>query len=186
MTSLNGNIFRVTGPVCGEFTGHKGQWRRALRFSLICALNKWLRKQSWDWWFETPLHTLWRHCNGYGPAVISAIGQNCFGVEFIRYIVICTCDTQIQMLTVMIINWPLTRYAKLRVAHAPGMPGTFSPDAEFKGKRGLAIPACITARASRTCRVACRDCLPAVAGKTFPAFPAHAPPQFYVFGKRPM
>ena len=22
---------------------------------------------------------------------------------------------------------PLTRYAKLRVAHAPGMPGTFSP-----------------------------------------------------------
>ena len=25
-----------------------------------------------------------------------------------------------------------------------------------------------------TCRDACRDCLPAVAGKTFPAFPAHA------------
>ena len=24
-------------------------------------------------------------------------------------------------------NGPLTRYAKLRVAHAPGMPGTFSP-----------------------------------------------------------
>ena len=22
MTSLNGNIFRVTGPLCGEFTGH--------------------------------------------------------------------------------------------------------------------------------------------------------------------
>ena len=60
---------------------------------------------------------------------------------------------------------PLTRYVKLRVAHAPGMPGTFSPDAEFKGKRELAIPACITARAWRTCRDACRDCLPAVAGK---------------------
>ena len=25
------------------------------------------------------------------------------------------------------INWPLARYVKLRVAHAPGMPGTFSP-----------------------------------------------------------
>ena len=31
MTSSNGNIFRVTGPLCGEFTGtpvnssHKGQ-----------------------------------------------------------------------------------------------------------------------------------------------------------------
>ena len=41
-TSLNGNIFRVTGHLCGEFTGdvpvnspHKGQWRGALMFSLI-------------------------------------------------------------------------------------------------------------------------------------------------------
>ena len=41
----NGNIFRVTGPLCGEFTGHrwiplpKSQWRGALKlmFSLICA-----------------------------------------------------------------------------------------------------------------------------------------------------
>ena len=24
-------------------------------------------------------------------------------------------------------HWPLTRYVKLRVAHAPGIPGTFSP-----------------------------------------------------------
>ena len=24
-------------------------------------------------------------------------------------------------------DWPLTSYVKLRVAHAPGMPGTFSP-----------------------------------------------------------
>ena len=33
-------------------------------------------------------------------------------------------------------------YAELRVAHAPGMPGTFSPSPQ------LAIPTCITARAS--------------------------------------
>ena len=26
-------------------------------------LNKWLSKQWWDWWFETPLRPLWRHCN---------------------------------------------------------------------------------------------------------------------------
>ena len=43
MTSSNGNIFRVTGPLCGEFTGNrwiphtKGQWGRAFMFSLICA-----------------------------------------------------------------------------------------------------------------------------------------------------
>ena len=40
--SSNGNIFRVTGPLCGEFIGpvnspHKGQWRGALMFSLISA-----------------------------------------------------------------------------------------------------------------------------------------------------
>ena len=81
---------------------------------------------------------------------------------------------------------PLTRYVKLQVAHAPGMPGTFSPAADFKENRLLAIPACITASASRTCRDACRDRLHAVTGKTFPAFPAHAHPQFYVSGKRPM
>ena len=50
----------------------------------------------------------------------------------------------------------------------------------------LAIPACITARAWRTCRDACRDRLHAVTGKTFPAFPAHAHPQFYASGKRPI
>ena len=42
---------------------HKGQWRGALMFSLICALNERLSKQSWGWWFETPSRSLWRHCN---------------------------------------------------------------------------------------------------------------------------
>ena len=84
------------------------------------------------------------------------------------------------------LHGPLTRYVRFQVAHASGMAGTFSPSADFEGNRLLAIPACITARASRTCRNVCRDRLPAVAGKTFPAFPAHAHPQFYVSGKRPI
>ena len=43
MTSSNGNNFRVTGPLCGEFTGDRwipltnGQWSGALMLSLICA-----------------------------------------------------------------------------------------------------------------------------------------------------
>ena len=38
MTSSNGNIFRVTDPLCGKFTGHrKGQWHGAVMFSLIYA-----------------------------------------------------------------------------------------------------------------------------------------------------
>ena len=30
---------------------------------------------------------------------------------------------------------PLSRYVILQVAHAPGMPGRFSPAADFKGNR---------------------------------------------------
>ena len=44
----------------------KGQWRGALMFTLICAWTKWLGKQSWGWWFETPSRSLWRHCNAAG------------------------------------------------------------------------------------------------------------------------
>ena len=42
---------------------HKGQWRGALMFSLICTRINGLSKQSWGWWFETPSRPLWRHCN---------------------------------------------------------------------------------------------------------------------------
>ena len=86
----------------------------------------------------------------------------------------------------MLSNVPLTRYVKSCVAHAQGMPGIFFPAAVFKGNCYLAIPACITARAWRTCRDACRYRIHAVAGKTLPAFPAHAHPQVYLSGKRPM
>ena len=52
MTSSNGNNFRVTGPLCGEFTGpgdfpHKGQWRGALIFSLVCVwINGWVNSRE--------------------------------------------------------------------------------------------------------------------------------------------
>ena len=68
ITSSNGNIFRVTGPLCGEFTGHR--WiphTKASDAELWCffylRLNKRLSKPSWGWWFETPSYPLWRHCN---------------------------------------------------------------------------------------------------------------------------
>ena len=68
MTSSNGNIFRVTGPLCGDFTGHR--WiplTKAGDVELRCFfdlhLNKRLSKQSWGWWSETPPRSLWRHCN---------------------------------------------------------------------------------------------------------------------------
>ena len=68
MTSWNGNIFRVTGHLCGEFTGRR--WIPAQRPVTRCfdvffdlLLNKRLGNQSWGWWFETPSCPLPRHCN---------------------------------------------------------------------------------------------------------------------------
>ena len=55
MTSSNGNIFRVTGPLCGEFTG-PGEFptqRPVTRsFDVFFDLrpNKGLSKQPWGWW----------------------------------------------------------------------------------------------------------------------------------------
>ena len=71
MTSSNGNIFRVTGPLCGEFTGH--QWihpphtqrpvtRRFDVFFDLRRINR-LSKQSRRRRFETTSSSLWRHCN---------------------------------------------------------------------------------------------------------------------------
>ena len=58
-------------PVTGE-----GQWRGALMFCFICALNKRLSKHSWGWWFETPSRSLWRICN------VPAKGQSCGAFMF--------------------------------------------------------------------------------------------------------
>ena len=66
MTSSNRNIFRVTGPLWGEFTGEFPSQRPVTRsfdvFSDL-SMNKRLSKQSWGWGFETPSRPLWRHCN---------------------------------------------------------------------------------------------------------------------------
>ena len=69
MTSSNGNIFRVTGPLCGEFTG-PGKFptqrpvTRSFDVLFDLRLNKRLSKQPWGWWFETPSWSLWRQRNG--------------------------------------------------------------------------------------------------------------------------
>ena len=68
MTSSNGNIFRVTGPLCGEFTGPgefptQRQVTRSFDVFFDLRLNKRLSKQPWGWWFETPAWSLWRHRN---------------------------------------------------------------------------------------------------------------------------
>ena len=46
----------------GEFPAQRPVTQSFDVFFDLC-LNKWLRKQSWGWWFEMLSHTLWRHCN---------------------------------------------------------------------------------------------------------------------------
>ena len=68
MTSSNGNIFSVTGLLCGnssvtgEFPSQRPVTRRFDDFFDL-RLNEQLSKQSIRWWFETPSRSLWRHCN---------------------------------------------------------------------------------------------------------------------------
>ena len=68
MTSSNGNIFRVTGPLCGEFTG-PGEFptqrpvTRSFDVFFDRRLNNRLSKQPWGWWLETLSYSLWRQSN---------------------------------------------------------------------------------------------------------------------------
>ena len=62
MTSLNGNFFRVTGHLRGEFTGIRWIPRtKAIDAEVWCFL--WSTPEWWGWWFETLSGPLWRHCN---------------------------------------------------------------------------------------------------------------------------
>ena len=82
MTSSNGNIFRVTGPLCGEFTGpgeFPEQWPVTRSFDVLfdLRLNKRLRKQSWGWWFETLSSPLWPHRNEKWKYVLCSVKAWC-------------------------------------------------------------------------------------------------------------
>ena len=81
---------------------------------------------------------------------------------------------------------PLARYVKLRVAHAPGMPGTFSPSSRVSdpdmhhGTCVTHVPWCMSGSLTSGFLWS------RWRGKTFPAFPAHAQPAMLLSGKRPM
>ena len=86
MTSSNGNIFRVTGPLCGnspvigEFPSQRPV-TQSFDVSFDLRPNKRLSKQLWGWWFETPSWSLWRQCNALfnessATALITEIVRN--------------------------------------------------------------------------------------------------------------
>ena len=104
MTSSNGNIFRITGPMCGEFTG-PGEFptqrpvTRSFDVSFDLRLNKRLSKQPWGWWFEPPSWSLWRHRNGkwkdilmfpvnYNDVIMSAMKSQITGVSTVWHVLV--------------------------------------------------------------------------------------------------
>ena len=99
------------------------------------------------------------------------------------------CLTTSSLYTICIIvmlPWASYQIHKIAGAHAPGMPGTFSPSPQVSDL-GMHHGTCVTH---------VPWCMPGSLtngflwnrrrGKTFPAFPAHARPQFCISGKRPM
>ena len=65
MMSSNGNIFRITGSLCGEFTGHR--WiplTKASDAKLLCFHWSSIEKTIETPVIETPLCSLWHQCNG--------------------------------------------------------------------------------------------------------------------------
>ena len=83
-------------------------------------------------------------------------------------------------------TWASYQIRQIAGCACAGTAGNVLPATDIKGNHQLAIPACITARASRTCRDACWDRWPKVAGKTFPAFPAHAQPAILPIWQEPI
>ena len=78
MTSSNGNIIRVTGPLCGEFTGPdefptQRLVTRSFDVSLICARIK-------DWINSREAGDLRRHCGHY-DVIVMGESDMCLHVE---------------------------------------------------------------------------------------------------------
>ena len=70
-------------PVTDEFPSRRPM-TRSFDVFFDLRLNKRLSKQSWDWWFETPSRSLWRHCHVNENSIDKIIGENyaCFERNF--------------------------------------------------------------------------------------------------------
>ena len=93
MTSSSGNNFRVAGPLCGEFTGHR--WipltngsDAELWFFFDLRLNKQLSKQPWRRWLETLSRSLWRRCNAvFGNASLDTHSYKSLVIQLLAAII---------------------------------------------------------------------------------------------------
>ena len=129
MTSSNGNIFRVTGHLCGEFTRstvnspHKGQWRGALIFTLICArINGWVNNRE--------AGDLRRYRGHYDVTVMAAvdsrrISDQYIWISYFSQKVICVTNLPWQWSDLLDIE-TFSRYLHVDVLHRHHGPWTQS------------------------------------------------------------
>ena len=139
MTSSNGNIFRFTGPlspVTGEFPSQR-PGTRSFDVFFDLSLNKRFNKQSWGLrrhrvHYDVTVMCLFT-CLSKIPCPIHAVDEV---IQHDRQDIAKCRGIRMQSITEWMALYnsskhaymdhgPLTRYVKLRVAHAPGMPGTF-------------------------------------------------------------
>ena len=99
MTSWHGNIFRVTSPMCGEFTGDRWILRTKLvtrSFDVIfdLRLNKQLSKQWWGWWFDTTSRPWWSYVKIFCNCIVNMVNNRSFPcwsvtlIDWLHYVVV--------------------------------------------------------------------------------------------------
>ena len=67
-------LYAGNSLVTGEFPAQTPV-TRSFDVFFDLRLNKRLSKQSWGWWSQTPLRSLWRHCNVADYSKITTIGN---------------------------------------------------------------------------------------------------------------
>ena len=121
-------------PVPDEFPAQRPVTRS---FDVFFDLhpNKRLSKQSWGWWFETLSCPLWRHCYDLARSLCVYAWYSYF--------------ERPPILRDHIIQWASCQIRKIASCACARNAGNVFLATEFKGNREFAIPACITACASR-------------------------------------
>ena len=126
MMSSNGHIFRATGLLWGESSGHRwipltkvGEAERLDVFFALC-LNKRLSKKSRRWWIRTPSRSLWGHCNVDICFIRCIFVLNIYhsftiitNNDKIHYVDVAICSQNILLLLLTILEYKYHHYFNL-------------------------------------------------------------------------
>ena len=155
MTSSNGNIFRATCILWGEFTGHRlillAKSHDAELWRFLWSAPEQAVEQSRRRWSETPSRSLWRHCNALPRSELMPWEHthNCFNTRnTIAWEIIYCCFLSNNSLIITAPHYIRFRHAALSryrshicnpmpwhlwTCHNVPKPGRYRPDATSIG-----------------------------------------------------